>query len=418
MTSSGFVFAAPTEALPVPVEPTGQVSTGLEVISKDPVQRGGLVCNATFGPEMRSRAIQEAKQLLPSMLNDANVFINYGVDQLSALNRLVDRILKDVEPTKIPEAQGAMKDLKVKMLAAKGKYDISDEKVKKNYQEAVSKPKRFWRKTTNFLEMLRADFTDLEKQINQLEKDLSGRAIQLTRNAEFCVQLYQQNDIEIANLVYTIGVMELILEEAKAEARNIPAGSAGDISDPNSEKRGKYADLIRQMEVKIGEYKSRLFVAWASAPQLRMMRAMDVDMAMKLHMLVQSALPTTKLVLVQWRMLLQADENAKIGEAAQDYTENMITGYFDTAATQMPKIAQSIQRQTISPETVSSVVSSLVEMVDGIGQAYTERQQQRQVMDETLMQAQRELSTVKGRVDDSVINGIVGQAVRPLALTK
>ena len=243
--------------------------------------------------------------------------------------------------------------------------------------------------------------------------------VQLARNAAFCVELYNENDNEISKLFYVIGVMELILEEAKREASQIPQGVPGDMSDPNAEKRGEYADLIRQMEVKIGEYKSRLFVAWASAPQLRMMRAMDVDMAMKMHMLVQSALPTTKLVLVQWRMLLQAAENAKVGEAVQDFSNDMIQGYFEAAATQMPMIAQSVQRQTITPETISSVVDSLTQMIDGIGQAYVEGQQKRQLMDQTMISAQAQLGNLRGRVDDTVINGIVGNATSPqLALTQ
>jgi uncharacterized protein YaaN involved in tellurite resistance len=286
----------------------------------------------------------------------------------------------------------------------------------KKAAELAGRPRKWWNKAGDVWSEFHASTDDIIKQIDGLEADLSGRAIQLARNAEFCVQLYNQNEIEIGELIYVIGVMELVLELAQTQAQRIPDYEPGDVTQKNSELKGKYADLIRALDVKIGEYKSRMFIAWASAPQLRMMRAEDVDMAMKMHTLVQSALPTTKLVLVQWRMMLQGQENAQISEGVQDFTNDMVTKYFQTSAQVMPQIAASVQRQTITPETVNSVVDSLCTMVDGINDAYVNGQHNRQVMDQTMIEAQKQLTNLKGKVDDAVINNIVGTANS--ALTK
>lgn len=416
-----FQFDKPSDNLPVPVEPKGEVSEGLQAIVANPVQRQGLVCKDFIDGDMLVQAESEARQLLPQMLNDSTVFINYGVAELNELNRLVDRVLKEVEPIRIPEAQAAMQDLKRNIRAAQGKFDLSNPKTQERLQKAAAvagKPRKWFNRAGDIWSEFRAQTEDLVKQIEKLEADLTGRAVQLARNAEFCVELYNENDREITKLFYVIGVMELILENAQQQASQIPVGNPNDLGNPNSELRGKYADLIRQMEVKIGEYKGRLFVAWASAPQLRMMRAMDVDMAMKMHMLVQSALPTTKMVLVQWRMLLQAEENKNVMEASQDFANTMVQGYFQTAGVVMPQIAQSIQRQTLTSETVNVVVDSLAQMVDGIGQAYAEGQQKRLEVDRNMIEAQRQLSNIKGKVDDAVIDGIISNASRPLALTQ
>jgi uncharacterized protein YaaN involved in tellurite resistance len=408
-----FVFPTPTENLPVPAEPQGVVSTGLATIAATPEQRTALMCYQTFNTDMLAKAKAEAAKVLPSLRDDAAAFIDYGVDAMEPLNKLVDKVVKEVEVIRIPEAQQGMQDLKQKMRAAQGKYDLSDPKTQERLKKAAelaSKPRKWFNKAGDVWSEFKASTEDIIKQIDGLEADLSGRAIQLARNAEFCVQLYNQNEVEIGNLVYVIGVMELVLELAQTQAQRIPADDPNDVSKKNSELKGKYADLIRALDVKIGEYKSRMFVAWASAPQLRMMRQMDVDMAMKMHTLVQSALPTTKLVLVQWRMMLQGEENAKISEGVQDFTNDMVAGYFKTAAQVMPQIAASVQRQTITPETVNSVVDSLCTMVDGINDAYVNGQQNRQVMDQTMIQAQKQLTNLKGTVDDAVINNIIGTA--------
>jgi uncharacterized protein YaaN involved in tellurite resistance len=411
--TGGFVFPKPTENLPVPAEPAGVASVGLQGVVADPAQRTALMCYQTFNSDILAKAKGEAAQLLPSMRDDSAAFINYGVDAMAALNQLVDKVLKEVEPVRIPEAQQGMQDLKRKMRAAQGKYDLSDPKTQERLKKAAElagKPRKWFNKAGDVWAEFKASTEDIIKQIDGLEADLSGRAIQLARNAEFCVQLYNQNEAEIQNLIYVIGVMELVLELAQAQAQRIPDDEPNDVSKKNSELKGKYADMIRALDVKIGEYKSRMFVAWASAPQLRMMRQMDVDMAMKMHTLVQSALPTTKLVLVQWRMMLQGEENAKISEGVQDFTNDMVAGYFKTASQVMPQIAQSVQRQTITPETVNSVVDSLCTMVDGINDAYVNGQRNRQVMDETMIKAQKELTNLKDKVDDAVINDIVGAA--------
>jgi uncharacterized protein YaaN involved in tellurite resistance len=414
--TSGFVFDEPVEVLPVPAVPEGNVSNGLATITTDPVKRTSLMCSAFLAPDRRQVAVAEANQLLPKMLVDSTTFINYGVDAMAALNRLVDKVLTDVKPTRIPEVQTGMQELKQKMSAARGNYDLADPKTKERLSKAVAlagKPRKFWQKTTDIFSAFQTQMQDIIDQIDKLEADLTGRAVELTRNAEFCVELYNENDREIEKLFYVIAVMEMVLEQARIEAGNIPQGTPGDLADRNNELRGKYADLISALDVKIGEYKSRLFVAWASAPQLRMMRQMDVDMAMKMHTLVQSALPTTKLVIVQWRMMLQGEENARVGEAVQDFTRYTVEGYFTSAAQVMPTIAQSIQRQTLTPETVNVVVDSLTNMIDGIGAAYQQGQQNRQVMDQTMLQAQQQLSNVKGKVDDNVINNIIGAATKP-----
>lgn len=411
-SAAQFSFPEPTEQLPVPAEPQGVVSTGLAAYA-DPTKRTELMCYQTFNSGMLAQAKKEAAELMPTMRDDSAAFIDYGVKAMADLNQLVDRVLKEVQPIRIPEAQQGMQELKRKMRAAQGKYDLSDPKTQERLQKAATlagKPRKWLHRAGDVWSEFKASTEDIIRQIDSLEADLSGRAIQLARNAEFCVQLYNQNEVEIQNLVYVIGVMELVLELAQQQAQKVPDDDPNDVSKKNSELKGKYADLIRALDVKIGEYKSRMFVAWASAPQLRMMRQMDVDMAMKMHTLVQSALPTTKLVLVQWRMMLQGEENAKISEGVQDFTNDMVTSYFKSAAQVMPQIAQSVQRQTITPETVNSVVESLCTMVDGINDAYVNGQRNRQVMDQTMIQAQKQLTNLKDKADDAVINNIIGTA--------
>jgi uncharacterized protein YaaN involved in tellurite resistance len=409
-----FSFPTPTENLPVPAAPVGEVTQGLAGLAEAPAeQREALPYYQTLPADKLAQAHADANEVLPQMLVDSTALINYGLGAMAKLNAVVDDCLTKVEPTRIPEAQAAMKDLTMSMRAARGKYDVTDPKAREWVQKAIAmsdKPRKLFHKAGDFWAAFQSDVQDIITQIDRVGKELNGKAIKLAYNAEFCNQLYKANEEEVQNLIYVIGVMELALELAKEQALVIPKPDPSNPGDPNAGKRSKYANLITQLEVKIGEFKSRLFVAWASGPMLDAMQAQNVNMAMKLHTLTQTALPTSKNIILQWRIMLQGLEAAKEGAAIQEFTRQNVEQFAKAAAVGMPEIMRSIQAQTATPEMVNIVVDSLTQMVDGIQQAVEEGRHNREVMDQSMRTAQVQLSNVKGKVDDAIINGVIGTA--------
>jgi hypothetical protein len=108
--------------------------------------------------------------------------------------------------------------------------------------------------------------------------------------------------------------------------------------------------------------------------------------------------------------MLQGLEAAKEGAAIQEFTRQNVEQFAKAAAVGMPEIMRSIQAQTATPEMVNIVVDSLTQMVDGIQQAVEEGRHNREVMDQSMRTAQVQLSNVKGKVDDAIINGVIGTA--------
>ncbi len=429
MTDSNIQIAAPVatatppaqssvlEATAVPVE--GPAETSLAVIAKTSEGRQGLVCKNLLEGETKRQAEAEAEKIYREMLTDTQVIMYYGTDALKDVNVLVERLLNEVEPTKIPELNGLMKELNVTMLGIKKKYDMSDPKVRKDYEKwtnGANKVKGFFRRGRTFIEVLRSDFTDIEKQLDRISADLAGSQADMSRNVAFLDTIYTENEKEIAKLIYVIAVMEMIVDVAAKDADSIEVGDAN-LGDRGQEERQKRADLITSMKAKIGEYKGRLFIAWATAPQTRMMRNLDLGMSAKLGEMVNVTVPTMKSLLVQWRMMVQTQDAGKMSEAVQATANQWTQEFFKAGAETMPAIERAIQAPTFTPETLSVVADSLAQAADGVLREYQEGERKRDELDAAMVAAQQQLANTHRKIDEVVIDQVIEAATTPPQIT-
>jgi uncharacterized protein YaaN involved in tellurite resistance len=403
------------EPLPVPEPAPTPVSTGLAtVVARSPEpQPERLVCSKLVVGASLAQARREAAQLFPRFLQHPEAMMDYGVDALQGVNRLVDRLLKEVDPVRIPQLHAMLGDLNRQMLAIKGKYDVNDPKFRQEYDDYLKGVKRILRKARDFVALMKADIQSIETQLDKMGKDLAGKQFDMTRNVKYYNQLLDENEDSIIQLIYKIGVMELIVEEARRDAANITVGDAS-LGDRGEAQRQQRADLISNLEIKIADYKGRLFVAWATSPHTLMMRSLDVGMANKLNTLVQVTIPQMKLVLVQWRMMLQTYEAAQNAEAITAMSNRWTQEFFQQGAQVMPAIAQIINQPTVWPETMRAVTEALTQAAEGILTAYQVGEEKRVEVDQTMVQSAQVLGDVHHKINAAVIGQIVGSAQQPV----
>lgn len=391
--------------LPAPLE-EGNKELVLASAVKTPESRKELICKDLLVGATLQQATAEAQNLYPQMLGNSPVFMNYGTDALKQVNALVDRILNEVEPIKIPELHALMKGLNLEMLAIKRKNDVSDPKVREKYENWANGVKGLFRRGQDFLTSMRSDIEDIEKQIDRVAAKLAEHEMDMTRNVAFYDVLYEQNEAEIANLIYVIGVMELVVEVAAADADSIQVGDST-VGDRGEERKQQRADLISNMRVKIGEYKGRLFIAWATAPHTRMMRNLDVGMASKVNQLIHVTIPTMKLTLAQWRMMSETMEAAKLAEAVQETANQWTQEFFKNTAVAAPAIARAIQAPTFTPETIGVVADSLAVAAAGVLEAFENGEEQRREVNYAMSAAQVQLADVHKQVDETIIDKVI-----------
>jgi len=405
----------PSTAIAVPEPPAAPTVQGMQAYAATPQTRDQLDCSALLTGATLVRARQEAEQLYRDSLQDWTKLMPYGKDALDGVNRLVDQALKEVEPIRVPELHAAMRELNLKMSSIKGKYDVSDPKVKQEYNDFLNGTKRFLHKVRDFLAMMKADVLSIETQLNMLSTQMAGKQVDMVRNVKFYNLLYGENNGSIDQLIYKIGVMQLVSEIGRADAASIPIGDA-QRGDRGEAERTLRTNLISNLDIKIADYKGRLWVAWAFGPRLLMMSNLDVGLANKIAFLVDVTIPVMKQVLLDMRMMLASFENAQQIQVITATSNMYLDQLFKQGAVMMPAIAEAINQPTFWPSTMRSITDSLEQTAAGILSAYQAGEQRRAEADQEMRSSQELLTGAAGRLNDAIINGVVGSATKPLPI--
>ncbi|MBE3558506.1 MAG: toxic anion resistance protein [Ktedonobacteraceae bacterium] len=400
--------------LAVPPKPQSQADDFMRTLAGTSDTRKALVCKDLLSPDSLRSANQLAEQLFPQMLANTQIFMDFGKDAIAGMNSLIDYMLKSVEPVDIPELTAIMRDLNEEMRKIRGKYDISDSRVREKLQNWGKGIGRFFGRVRSLVEALMEDAMSLEQQLDKVKATLSGKEQQLIRNVHLYDQLYMTNEQEIMKVISAIAVMELIRDLAIQEGVDIVVDPANQADRPKAERKRLLAEFVRNMEIKITEYKNRLFVGWTTSPQVTNMRTLDVGLAQKLDLLMNLTIPVMKGTILQWRMMIQAQQGAAMEQVVAQAANEWLTAYSSAGAQAVPLIASAVETPSLTPQTIAAMAGAVEQQSQAIINAYEEGKRRRAETDTAIVTAQRVIAGATARVNDAVINDLVQKAERPI----
>jgi uncharacterized protein YaaN involved in tellurite resistance len=392
--------------------PTGSADAALsKVVSSGPP--GRLVCVELLSPAQRGQAETLSQKLFPAMLADTDQLATFGSTAIEQVNAQVNRIFREVGPVDIPELTQIMHEVNDRMRDFRRKYDPADPKVREAFDRVMDAVKGLFRRGRDMLQMLLEDARTVERQLDKIAGTLAEKQQQLKRNVVLCDELYQANESAIGQLVGAIAVMELVRDAALAEARSIVIDPAAADRREREEYQSRVTEFIQAIEVRINEYQQRLFVAWSTSPQVRNIRTLNYGLGQRLALLVNLTIPTMKLTIAQWGLLLQANQAGEMQAAVADGANDVLSAYASAAGTAVPKIAAMIQTPTIRPETIMEVAASIDAQAKGIEAAVRYGQQRRIEVVSAIVAAQHSMSDSSQKLNQAVTD-LVARAQRPL----
>jgi uncharacterized protein YaaN involved in tellurite resistance len=375
-----------------------------------------LSCKDLLVGDTLAQAQAEAADLYPKMKDSTPVFTAYGTKAIAEVNSFSERLLHEVAPVKSEEIRAIVSGLMNNMRSINRDYDVSDPKVREKYEKWSEGLRGWLRHGRTFIDELMDGVTSIEHKIDKVKKELEERQYDLEKNLVYYDELYEENEAAIAKLIYAIAVMEIICDMAGAEAASIVVGDAAR-GDRGEEQRAKVADFGHAMELKIADYKGRLFIAWATSPQVRMMRSLNVGLVRRIDSLVQVGIPTMKLTIAQWEMMVQTMDAAELAEAVSASINETLQGYAKAAATAVPLIAKANEFPTLQPATIAAMADSLVKQSDGIIAVMEQGETARREADAAILAGHAALSDAATRVSDAVVAHIVGQATKAIEVS-
>lgn len=376
---------------------------GLTAVAENPE---GLSCKKLLTGATLTRAKQEAADILPKIESNTEVLSQFGLDTLKAVNDLNDRMLANRPPVNIPEIRDAMRDLSRSMRGIGKKYDPNDPKVLKRYEAArdsilakIGLVKTFFQE---FLDDIRSE----QKLFDTVTRTLEGKQYLLLKNVAYYDSFYQLNEQEIGNLIYKIGVMELIRDLAAEKAKAIRVGDSN-MGDRGAEERAKILEIATLLDNKIIAFKGRLWVAWAMAPQIRNMRAISVGLSGRIDQTVGITIPTMKDTIVVWLTLSEAEQAQMFNKAVEDTYNSVMTMFAHAAQAIVPTMAQALATPALDPRTIVAWNESLAAQADGIVAAIELGQRKRAELEQAMIASKNVIDQTTQRVNEAELKSVM-----------
>lgn len=402
----GSIVGGPAQPAP------GTADVALTAAAREP---GLLICADLLTAAQRTQAGTVAAQLYPQMLANTDHLATFGSTAIEQVNTQVQRIFREVGPVKIPELTQIMHEINDRMRDFRHRYDPTDPKVRETFDKFMDAVKGIFRKGRDMVEMLFEEARSVERQLDHIAGTLAEKQQQLKRNVVLCDELYKANEAAIGQLIGVIAVMELVRDQAVAESRSIRVDPGDPASRDREEQLARITEFISAIEVRINEYQQRLFIAWSTSPQVRNIRSLNYGLGQRLALLVNLTIPTMKLTIAQWGLLLQANQAAQMQQAVADGANEVLSAYAGAAGKSVPQIARMIQTPTIRPETIMEVAASIEAQAKGIEDAVRYGQQARADVVTAIVAAQESMSASSQQLSRNVID-LVTRAQQPLAL--
>ncbi len=377
-----------------------------------------LICRNLLEGDTQIQAKQEASQVLTKIMSNTQILSVFGTDALDAVNRLNDRMLEKRPTSDIPELQGAMKDLSKSMRGIGSKYDPSDPKVLRKYQQTKEGFLGIFRRGRNFLADFLDDIRTVQQIFERVTDTLEGKQEKLLENITFYDEYYVLNEDEIDKLIYKIGVMEYMRDYAAQMADQVTVGKS-EMGDRGSEDKAKIAEIVTILENKIMAFKARLWVAWAMAPQIRNMRAINVGLSARIDQTIGITIPTMKSTIGVWLTLNEAQQSEQFNAAVEQTYNQVLTGFANAAKIAVPAIVNALSTPAMDPRTVIAWSESLSAQADGIITALETARQKRVELEEAMINGKKVIDASTNKINEAQLKYVLENVEKePLQISR
>jgi uncharacterized protein YaaN involved in tellurite resistance len=391
---------------PAPI--TDAVSKALDAQAPAIADQGPMAmnCFSMLDPKTQAAAKAKAKELFPTLYADDNALAIFGNEAVEVINNLVHGMVDDLDKAaNIPELTQLTNELDDHLQGFTKKWgnDNDVKGARESYEGLKDKVLDFFGKYRNMLHMLLKDAKGIGAYLDGLKADLIEKQAGLRLNVARCNEIYAANEDAIRRLVVYIAMMECIHEEAEAAVQAIVIDETQPDVREKREERDKLIQWIGMLEVRTGEFKQRLFVAWATSPQIRNIRSISWGLAQRLGLLVNLTIPVFELTVVQWAMALQADQAAKTTEAVQSTTQHAMEAWAKASGDMIPAAAKVIQAPSMDPSAMVAIAESLQKQAEGFVIAYQEGRTKRAAMETAMMNAAKVIATSQDKAAKAVL---------------
>ncbi|PNY18363.1 toxic anion resistance protein [Streptococcus parauberis] len=364
-----------------------------------------------LSPEQRTAIQSKVPAVVDSFMADQNALLDFGQSAVEGVNNTVNHILAEQKKIEIPQVDDLLKNTNRELNGFIAKYkDIGPVELEK-------KPnllQKFFKQSKDTLQEFYFDAQNIEQKMDGMAAAVVKQEDTLARNIVSAELLIEDNTKSIENLVGVISFVEASQNEATKRASSIQTELAKlDAQTPEyqqaSDLLARTTEVINTLEQQHTEYLSRLYVAWATTPQMRNLVKVSSDMRQKLGMLRRNTIPTMKLSIAQLGILQQSLKSGITADAIVNANNAALQILAETSKEVIPALERSAQNPTMSIKSVTSLAESLVAQNNGIIAAIDSGRQKRAQLEHTIIKSAETINDSVKLRDEKIVQALLNE---------
>lgn len=382
-----------------------------EIIETAPADKNQLSFLEKLSPEQQEGIAARVPQLVDNFVSDQNALLDFGQSAVEGVNNTVNRILAEQKKLQIPQVDDLLKNTNRELNGFIAKYkdaEIAELEEKPNFLQ------KLFRQSKNTLQEFYFDSQTLEQKLDGMAATVVKQEDILARNIVSAEMLIEDNTQSIENLVGVIAFIEASQAEAGNRALALQKEVAGlDTATMDyqlkSQELARMTEVANTLEQQHIEYLSRLYVAWATTPQMRNLVKVSSDMRQKLGMLRRNTIPTMKLSIAQLGILQQSMKSGVVADAITNANNAALQMLAETSKEVIPQMERISQSPTVAVESVTKLAESLVAQNQGIVAAIELGRKKRSELETTIIQSAATINDSVKLRDEKIIQALLDQ---------
>ncbi|HIF7084319.1 TPA: toxic anion resistance protein [Streptococcus pyogenes] len=383
-----------------------------DIISDLPTDTNGQISFfEKLSADQQTAITAKAPALVDTFLADQNALLDFGQSAVEGVNATVNHILAEQKKLQIPQVDDLLKSTNRELNGFIAKYKDAtpvDLDKKPNFLQKLFKQSR------DTLQEFYFDSQNIEQKMDSMAAAVVKQEDTLARNIVSAELLIENNTKSIEHLVGVIAFIEASQKEASQRAAALQKDlKTKDSATPDYQIKAdllaRTTEVINTLEQQHTEYLSRLYVAWATTPQMRNLVKVSSDMRQKLGMLRRNTIPTMKLSIAQLGMMQQSVKSGMTADAIINANNAALQMLAETSKEAIPALEQSAQNPTLSMKSVTSLAESLVAQNNGIIAAIDHGRKERAQLESAIIRSAETINDSVKLRDQNIVQALLSE---------
>ncbi|HER1050664.1 TPA: toxic anion resistance protein [Streptococcus pyogenes] len=383
-----------------------------DIISDLPTDTNGQISFfEKLSADQQTAITAKAPALVDTFLADQNALLDFGQSAVEGVNATVNHILAEQKKLQIPQVDDLLKSTNRELNSFIAKYKDAtpvDLDKKPNFLQKLFKQSR------DTLQEFYFDSQNIEQKMDSMAAAVVKQEDTLARNIVSAELLIEDNTKSIEHLVGVIAFIEASQKEASQRAAALQKDlKTKDSATPDYQIKAdllaRTTEVINTLEQQHTEYLSRLYVAWATTPQMRNLVKVSSDMRQKLGMLRRNTIPTMKLSIAQLGMMQQSVKSGMTADAIINANNAALQMLAETSKEAIPALEQSAQSPTLSMKSVTSLAESLVAQNNGIIAAIDHGRKERAQLESAIIRSAETINDSVKLRDQNIVQALLSE---------